>query len=141
MTDHRYTITLADRDSQTVGQRLVAETLDDAQQLAADLAVERCGQHYTGGDWTGRKAAMNTAINQAFDLPDEGGTIGTLPDGSTITVAPVPGHDVPSTATTVPAPIPLGRLLHPRPSTLPASLKDEPAHSTFFTPTKETPHA
>lgn len=69
--------------------RRAVATLDEAQDYAAEMVYDVCWAWYAGRDWTGRKATINAALDAAYALPDEGGTIGPLPGGTVITVARV----------------------------------------------------
>jgi hypothetical protein len=93
MTEQPYAITTTVPDMGRVEiERRLEATLDDAQQRVVDLVYDRCVAFYAGRDWTGRKAAIAALVEAAFNLPESGGTIGPLPDGTRFEVKPIRGE-------------------------------------------------
>jgi hypothetical protein len=75
-----------DNDDLVITSRRAVATLDETQQEVADLVGRLSHAHYAGGDWTGRKRTVDRLLDAAFYLPEQGGTVGPLPDGTVIEV-------------------------------------------------------
>jgi hypothetical protein len=68
---------------------------DDYWEMQEEVAggVQRLlDAHYASGAWEGRKAATDALLDAVYALPESGGTVGPLPDGTVIEVAPIAEH-------------------------------------------------